>query len=92
MIAEATAMIEEKKAKGLDPYIVTITETLNREVVVFAKNWREAQDYAQDEYYNGNILMDYTCYVQTDFGVTETNTKDMAGREVYSIEEENDDE
>ena len=48
-------------------YIVYITETLQRKVVVEAKSLTEAEEKVQEAYKNEEITLDYNDYLQVDF-------------------------
>lgn len=83
-------MIEANKAKSLRPYIVSITETLNRDVVVFAPDSTEACELIQDKYWGGDeIVLASEDYVDTDFGVSQASVVDMIYRTIYTTEEKN---
>lgn len=48
-------------------YVVYVTETLQRKVVVEAKSLTEAEEKAQEAYENEEITLDYNDYLQVDF-------------------------
>lgn len=48
-------------------YVVYITETLQRKVVVEAKSLTEAEEKVQEAYKNEEITLDYNDYLQVDF-------------------------
>ena len=52
-------------------YIVYITETLQRKVIVKANNDSEALDQAIDQYNNGEIVLDYNDYLDVEFNSKE---------------------
>lgn len=54
--------MEEKKE-----FVVYITETLQRKVVVEAKSLTEAEEKVQEAYENEEITLDYNDYLQVDF-------------------------
>lgn len=54
--------MEERKE-----FVVYITETLQRKVVVEAKSLTEAEEKVQEAYKNEEITLDYNDYLQVDF-------------------------
>lgn len=58
--------MEEKKE-----YVVYITETLQRKVIIEASNESEAIDEIVDKYYNEEIVLDSTDYLSVDFDAIE---------------------
>ena len=52
-------------------YIVYITETLQRKVVVEANNDNEALNQVVDQYNNGEIVLDYNDYLDVEFNSRE---------------------
>lgn len=58
--------MEEKKE-----YVVYITETLQRKVIIEASNESEAIDKIADKYYNEEIVLDSTDYLSVDFDAIE---------------------
>lgn len=48
-------------------YVVYITETLQRKVIVEAKSLTEAEEKAQEAYENEEITLDYNDYLQVEF-------------------------
>lgn len=60
--------MEEKKE-----FVVYITETLQRKVVVEASNESEAINKIADKYYNEEIVLDSTDYLSVDFDAIEKN-------------------
>lgn len=54
--------MEERKE-----FVVYITETLQRKVVVEAKSLTEAEEKVQEAYENEEITLDYNDYLQVDF-------------------------
>ena len=52
-------------------YIVYITETLQRKVIVKANNDSEASDQVIDQYNNGEIVLDYNDYLDVEFNSKE---------------------
>lgn len=48
-------------------YVVYVTETLQRKVIVEAKSLTEAEEKAQEAYENEEITLDYNDYLQVDF-------------------------
>lgn len=88
-VDELNEMVETNKAKGLQPYVVSITETLNRAVIVFAPDSTDACELVQDKYWGGDeIILSSDDYVDTDFGVTPASLTDMIYRKIYTTEEE----
>ena len=58
--------MEEKKE-----FVVYITETLQRKVIVEANNEIEAINEIADKYYNEEIILDNTDYLGVDFDAKE---------------------
>lgn len=54
-------------------YVVYITETLQRKVVVEAKTLTEAKEIVSKQYYDGEIELNYLDYVSAEFDATEKN-------------------
>ena len=54
-------------------FVVYITETLQRKVIVKANNGYEAIDEIADKYYNEEIVLDSTDYVSVEFETIEKN-------------------
>lgn len=52
-------------------YIVYITETLQRKVIVKANNDSKALDQVIDQYNNGEIVLDYNDYLDVEFNSRE---------------------
>lgn len=52
-------------------YIVYITETLQRKVIVKTNNDSEALDQVIDQYNNGEIVLDYNDYLDVEFNSKE---------------------
>lgn len=48
-------------------YNVTITETLQRTILVEADNEQHALNMVQDDYNNDNIVLDYSDFQNVDF-------------------------
>ena len=48
-------------------YVVYVTETLQRKVIVEAKSLTEAEEKAQEAYENEKIILDYNDYLQVEF-------------------------
>ena len=48
-------------------FVVYITETLQRKVIVEANNDSEALDQVIDQYNNGEIVLDYNDYLNVEF-------------------------
>ena len=61
-------MIKKKKKKE---FVVYITETLQRKVIVEANNEIEAINEVADKYYNEEIVLDSTDYLGVDFDAKE---------------------
>ena len=55
------------KMEDTKKYVVYITETLQRKVVVEAKSLTEAEEKVQEAYKNEEITLDYNDYLQVDF-------------------------
>ena len=86
-------IIEVNKTKGLKPYIVSITEILNRCVIVFAPDSTGACELIQDKYWGGDeIVLTSDDYVDTDFDVAPAVVEELINKTIYMIEEENEDE
>ena len=60
--------MEEKKE-----FIVYITETLQRKVIIKANNGSEAINEIADKYHNEEIVLDSTDYVSVEFETIEKN-------------------
>lgn len=58
--------MEEKKE-----FVVYITETLQRKVIVEANNESEAINEIADKYYNEEIVLDSADYLSVDFDAKE---------------------
>lgn len=58
--------MEEKRE-----FVVYITETLQRKVIVEATNEIEAINQVADQYYNEEIVLDSTDYLGVDFDAKE---------------------
>lgn len=58
--------MEEKKE-----FVVYITETLQKKVIVEATNEIEAINQVADQYYNEEIVLDSTDYLGVDFDAKE---------------------
>ena len=58
--------MEEKKE-----FVVYITETLQKKVIVKANNGIEAINEIADKYYNEEIILDNTDYLGVDFDAKE---------------------
>lgn len=54
-------------------YVVYITETLQRKVIVEAETLTEAEEIVSKQYYNGEIELNYLDYVSAEFDATEKN-------------------
>ena len=52
-------------------FVVYITETLQRKVVVEANNDNEALNQVIDQYNNGEIVLDYNDYLDVEFNSRE---------------------
>lgn len=50
-------------------YFVTITETLEKTVEVFASNEEEAKNKVEDKYKSCDIVLDYEDLENTDFSI-----------------------
>lgn len=48
-------------------YYITITETLERTIDIVAESEEEALNIAEEEYKNGEHVLDYEDHVNTDF-------------------------
>lgn len=48
-------------------YVVYVTETLQRKVIIEAKSLTEAEEKAQEAYENEEITLDYNDYLQVEF-------------------------
>lgn len=57
--------------EGKKEFIVYITETLQKKVVVKANNEIEAINEIADKYYNEEIILDNTDYLGVDFDAKE---------------------
>lgn len=54
-------------------YVVYITETLQRKVIVEAETLIEAEEIVSKQYYDGEIELNYLDYVSAEFDATEKN-------------------
>ena len=52
-------------------FVVYITETLQKKVIVKANNDSEALDQVIDQYNNGKIVLDYNDYLDVEFNSKE---------------------
>lgn len=57
--------------EGKKEYVVYITETLQRKIIIEASNESEAIDEIADKYYNEEIVLDNTDYLSVDFDAIE---------------------
>ncbi len=48
-------------------YYITITETLERTIEIVANDENEAKDMAEEQYKNGEIVLDYEDHINTDY-------------------------
>lgn len=54
-------------------YVVYITETLQRKVIVEAETLTEAEEIVSQQYYDGEIELNYLDYESVEFEATEKN-------------------
>lgn len=54
-------------------YVVYITETLQKKVIVEAETSTEAEEIVSQQYYDGEIELNYLDYVSAEFDATEKN-------------------
>ena len=54
-------------------YIVYITETLQRKVIVEAETLTEAEEIVSKQYYDGEIELNYLDYESVEFDAIEKN-------------------
>ena len=54
-------------------YVVYITETLQRKVIVEAETSTEAEEIISKQYYDGEIELNYLDYESAEFYATEKN-------------------
>lgn len=54
-------------------YVVYITETLQKKVIVEAETLTEAEEIVSKQYYDGEIELNYLDYVNAEFDATEKN-------------------
>lgn len=54
-------------------YVVYITETLQRKVIVEAETLTEAEEIVSKQYYDGEIELNYLDYESAEFEATEKN-------------------
>lgn len=54
-------------------YVVYITETLQRKVIVEAETLTEAEEIVSQQYYDGEIELNYLDYESAEFEATEKN-------------------
>ncbi len=50
-----------------EKYLVYVTETLQRKVLVEAKSLTKAEEIVQQQYENSEIVLDYNDYLQVEF-------------------------
>ena len=48
-------------------YYITITETLERTIEIVANDENEAKDMAEEQYKNGEIVLDYEDHIETSY-------------------------
>lgn len=48
-------------------YYITITETLERTIEIVANDENEAKDMVEEQYKNGEIVLDYEDHINTDY-------------------------
>lgn len=69
----------------IQPYRIAITETLTREVEIYAKNYLEAEATAKKIYNDGAIVLDYEDHIGTAFDcIGSTRPIDLELNEVYN--------
>ena len=54
-------------------YVVYITETLQRKVIVEAETLTEAEEIVSQQYYDGEIELNYLDYESVEFDANEKN-------------------
>lgn len=54
-------------------YVVYITETLQKKVIVEAETLTEAEEIVSKQYYDGEIELNYLDYKSVEFDATEKN-------------------
>ena len=59
------------KMEGKKEFVVYITETLQRKVIIEANNESEAINEIADKYYNEEIVLDNTDYLSVEFDTKE---------------------
>ena len=59
--------------KNKKEYVVYITETLQRKVIVEAETLTEAEEIVSQQYYDGEIELNYLDYESAEFYATEKN-------------------
>ena len=57
--------------EGKKEFVIYITETLQRKVIIEANNESEAINEIDDKYYNEEIVLDSTDYLSVDFDAIE---------------------
>ena len=57
--------------EGKKDFVVYITETLQRKVIIEANNESEAINEIADKYYNEEIVLDNTDYLSVEFDTKE---------------------
>lgn len=50
-----------------EKYLVYVTETLQRKVLVDAESLTKAEEMVQQQYENGEVVLDYNDYLQVEF-------------------------
>ena len=74
--------VETKQNQGDSIYLVTVTETLTRTVIVRTDNEDKAREIVEREYENGHIVLDYD-----DFDEWEINTRKHRDEDLNLYEE-----
>ena len=59
--------------KNKKEYVVYITETLQKKVIVEAETLTEAEEIVSQQYYDGEIELNYLDYESAEFYATEKN-------------------
>lgn len=66
-------------------YYITITETLERTIEIIANDENEATDMAEEQYKNGEIVLDYEDHIDTDYSTYKIEELESENKENEEI-------
>lgn len=69
-------------------YRILITETLQKVVEVEAENFSDAYDLVVEKYRDGNIVLDYDDFIDSQIENFTSETKDGEAKLFYKVDEE----